>query len=199
MLLSPLESMGEVWFAAGQEWRAVKSRSQGEEVREGHDAISSQATRAWWPLLAKHIPLCGSLLRKPRSDPGPKAHVHYQASKEFRSQSKLVFTTWNCHSMCSLKLQPVSYAKNCFTPDAFLILQFGNRFALAHTTVPSSLTRAEQPQLCFIPATAGRKNDTLFTMKMQVMQWNIRLSETTNVIVHLSAILRKWLWALCVI
>lgn len=151
----------------------------------GHGGHFSQST-------SPYVGLCSE---NPGQILDPKHMSIPRLQKEFRSQSKLVFTTWNCHSMCSLKLQPVSYAKNCFTPDAFLILQFGNRFALAHPTVPSSLTRAEQPQLCFIPATAGRKNDTLFTMKMQVMQWNIRLSETTNVIVHLSAILRKWLWA----
>lgn len=51
----------------------------------------------------------------------------------------------------------------------YFILQFGKKFALAHPTLPSSLTQAELPQLCFIPATAVRKTNTLFTVKVQVM------------------------------
>lgn len=62
---------------------------------------------------------------------------------------------------------------------------FGTKIAF------SSSSQAELPQLCFIPATATSKNSTLFTIKAWVMQQSTCHSETTNIIGHLSAILRN--------
>lgn len=72
-----------------------------------------------------------SLLRKSSSDPKLTGSVRCRASEEFRSQSKLFLTSWNCRSMRSLKLQPISYTQNCFTPNtSFLFFSLATNLHL---------------------------------------------------------------------
>lgn len=158
-------------------------------VGEGHAAISCQDTEAWHlpvtntPFTCATINSGRTLLRKSWPDPGPEVHwafwmLVFKGVRVSLQTLAAASPPVKIHASCA--------PQSCSLSICFRYKVFGTKIAFS-----SSSRQAELPQLCFIPATATSKNNTLFTIKVWVMQQNICHSETTNIIGHLSAILRN--------
>lgn len=159
-------------------------------VGEGHAAVSCQDTGAWYLPLASTPCTCTTknsgttLLRKSWPDRAPEVHwvfwmlvfkgVRVSLQTSAAASPPVKIYTSCAPQICSLCI--------CFTTDTGF---------LEPKIAFSSSSQAELPQLCFIAATAASKNSTLFTIKVWVMQQSTCNSETTNIIGHLSAILRN--------
>lgn len=170
---------------------ALNPEAKGKVVGEGHAAISCQNTRAWrLPITSTSftsttINSGRTLLRKSWPDPGPEVRWVFWmlvfkgvwvSLQTFAAASPPVKLYTSCAPQsCSLSV--------CFTPDT--------GFLEPKLHSPHHHVRLNCLSSALSLATAASKNNTLFTIKVWVMQQNICHSETTNIIGHLSAILRN--------